>query len=110
MYSKTIIAIVATANAVKLDTEAEFIPGVKIPVIDDIVGGIGSFGSNVWNSATFVWDYATSGDGLTSDLTYVFSKDFGNDLASVGDSFKDGKVFTEALDWMSEDGGENRLA
>ena len=111
MYSKTIIAIVATANAIKLDTEAEFIPGVgDIPILGDIVGGIGNFGENLWNSATGIWDYTTSGDGLTSDLKYVFSKDFGNDLLSVGDSIITGEVFEEAWDWMSEDGGENWLA
>ena len=110
MYSKTIIAIVATANAIKIDTEAELIPGISIPVVDDIFGHIGNVGTNLYNSAAGVWDYVSSGDGLTSDLEYIFSKDFGEDLLSVGESIVTGEVFADAWDWMSEDGGENWLA
>ena len=110
MYSKTIIAYLATANAIKLDTANAIKLDNEAEFIGDIVGGIGNFGENLWNSATGVFDYVVSGDGLTSDLSYVFSKDFGNDLLSVGDSIITGEVFKEAWDWMSEDGGENWLA
>lgn len=71
MYRKTIIAIVATANAIRIESEAEteFIPGLdKIPVLGDVVEHIGNVGENLYNSGAAVWDYVSSGDGLTSDL------------------------------------------
>lgn len=71
MYSKTIIAIFATANAIRIQSEAEteFIPGIdNIPVLGDIVGFIGNTGENLYNSGAAVVDYVISGDGLIDDL------------------------------------------
>lgn len=111
MYSKTtIVAIVATANAIKIKSEG-IIPGVEIPVLDDMIGGIGNFGKNIWDSTTALYDYVASADGLSSDVTYLFSKDFADDVYSVTkDSIVTGEVFADAWDWVTEDGGENWLA
>ena len=122
MYNKPIIAVIASAKAVKIEFEIFDAGAILDTTWSGLKTGWGAtknwgenFGTNFVGSFDFLGPY-TDGDyykngHFFNDLSYFGSKDFGVDL---GDSFLyilDGdRGLKDLYTWASEDNGKNWLA
>ena len=112
-YTKSIIAVIASANAIKLGLEAN-----SQNILDDTwntlayigwegIDYVEKVGKNIGNSAVSLGYYIGKSDGLIDDIAYVGTADFGNDLLDIGESFFTGETFVGSWNWMSENQGQN---
>ena len=105
MYNKQIFAVLASASAVKLDSEKNFLDYMgdvwteTENITYDIYSAIPPL-RNFIDSTYSLGDYLFSLDGLAKDTEYIFTKDFGNDLVDSTKWF-DGSG-NELWTWMTE--------
>ena len=117
MYNKQIFAVLASASAIKLDSEGSFKDFMEkvLYTTADAGNAVYDLGivplNNFADSTVALGEYLFSLDGLASDTEYIFTKDFGNDLLDAGQYVFDGDyLLKDTWTWMTENQGQNWVA